>query len=151
MGQPAHFFILILIYFRSFQTNIITIFTKKICEKYPSSIWCQDSNPRPSEHESPPKTTRLGFLPSYSNILIYKIATLLHWDAGFPDCFLIQLEYKCVSFVASQFQYFRGFICSWKKIESLEGSPNLMVKKETRNWNDVGLNPIWIWNGNLSQ
>ena len=29
-------------------------------KKCPSSIWCQDSNPRLSEHESPPITTRPG-------------------------------------------------------------------------------------------
>ena len=28
--------------------------------KCPSSIWCQDSNPRPFEHESSPITTRPG-------------------------------------------------------------------------------------------
>ena len=49
--------------FSSFQTNI-TIFTSYICEKCPSSIQCLDSNPQPSEHESPPITTRPG-LPSF--------------------------------------------------------------------------------------
>ena len=35
------------VYFQSFQTNIITIFTTNIREKCPStSIWCQDSNPQ---------------------------------------------------------------------------------------------------------
>ena len=43
MVQPRPLFRL----FWSFQTNIITIFTTNICEKCPSSIWCQDSNPRP--------------------------------------------------------------------------------------------------------
>ena len=40
----------LLIYFRSFQTNI-TILTTNIFEKmlWPSSIWRRDSNPRPSE------------------------------------------------------------------------------------------------------
>ena len=37
--------------------------TTNICEKYPSSIRCRDSNPRPLDHESPPITTRPG-LPS---------------------------------------------------------------------------------------
>ena len=53
---PASLFI----YFRSFQTNIITNFTTNYC---PSSIRCRDSNPRPLEHESPPISTRPG-LPS---------------------------------------------------------------------------------------
>ena len=51
--------------FQSFQTNN-TIFTTNQCEKMscPSSIQCQNLNPWPSEHESPPITTRPG-LPSW--------------------------------------------------------------------------------------
>ena len=45
--------------FWPFQTNI-TIFTSNICEKCPSSIWCWDSNPRPSQHLT---TTRQGLPP----------------------------------------------------------------------------------------
>ena len=37
--------------FSSFQTNITTFTTNK-CQKCPSSLWCWDSNPQPSEHES---------------------------------------------------------------------------------------------------
>ena len=60
MGHPRALFHL----FSSFQTNI-TIFTTNICEKmpWPSSTRSWDSNPRPSEHESPPITTRLGHPP----------------------------------------------------------------------------------------
>ena len=43
----------------SFQINN-TIFTRNICEKCPSNIWCQDLNTRLSVHESPPITTRPG-------------------------------------------------------------------------------------------
>ena len=58
---------LFFVYFRSFQTNIITIFTTNICENCPSSIvWCRDSNPLPSEHESLPITTRLGQFKVFS-------------------------------------------------------------------------------------
>ena len=32
-------------------------------KKCPSSIWCQDSNSRPLEHDSPPITTRPGLPP----------------------------------------------------------------------------------------
>ena len=46
MGQPRP----LIIYFWSFQTNIITILATNICEKCPSSIWCWDSNPLPLEH-----------------------------------------------------------------------------------------------------
>ena len=52
MGQRGH--LLLYIVFGLF----ITIFTTNICEKSPSSIWCGYLNPRPSEHESPPITTR---------------------------------------------------------------------------------------------
>ena len=51
---PASF----IIYFWSFLTNMITIFTSKICEKCPFSIRCRDLNPCPLEHESPSITTR---------------------------------------------------------------------------------------------
>ena len=54
---------LFLVYFRSFQTNIITIFRKNNCEKCPSSIRCLDSNPRPLEREPLPITTRPGLPP----------------------------------------------------------------------------------------
>ena len=52
-ANPGFFFV----YFWSFQTNIITIFTTNICEKCPSSIRCQDLNSQPSEQESLPITT----------------------------------------------------------------------------------------------
>ena len=48
-----------------FQKNF-TIFTTIKCEKCPSFKWCWDSKPRPSEHESPPITTRPGIY-----ILVY--------------------------------------------------------------------------------
>ena len=47
--------------FGLFWTNI-TILTSNKCEKCPSSIWCWDSNLQPSEHESPPITTRPGVI-----------------------------------------------------------------------------------------
>ena len=43
--------------------QILQIFTTIICKKCPSSILCQDSNPQPLEHESPPITTRPGPRP----------------------------------------------------------------------------------------
>ena len=63
----------LIVYFQSFQTNIITNFTANICEKYPSSIWCRDSNPRLLEHESPPITTRPGLppLPLFLGIILF--------------------------------------------------------------------------------
>jgi len=38
----------------------LQIYATNICEKCPSSIRCRDSNPQPSEHKSPPITTRPG-------------------------------------------------------------------------------------------
>ena len=72
--------------FWSFQTNT-TNFTANRCEKFSSSIWCWDSNPRPSGHESPSITTRPGLHPkSYffndktyeRKQKIYVLAILLH-------------------------------------------------------------------------
>ena len=51
------------VYFPLFNTNITTFTTNK-CEKCTSSIRCWDSNPRPSEHKSPPITTRPGLPPN---------------------------------------------------------------------------------------
>ena len=64
---------LFLFYFRSFQTNN-TIFPTNQCEKYPSRIWCRDSNPQPLEHESSPITIRPGLPPSKSIFLSFKFA-----------------------------------------------------------------------------
>ena len=61
MGPPWPLFRL----FSYFQTNI-TILTTNECEKCPCSIRCLDLNSRPSEHESPPITTRPR-LPPYFN------------------------------------------------------------------------------------
>ena len=55
MGQPRLFFI----YFRRFQ-HTLQFLQQIIVKKCPSSIWCQDSNSQPLEHESPPITTRPG-------------------------------------------------------------------------------------------
>ena len=77
---PASF----IIYFRSFQTNIIIIFTTIQCEKCPSSIRCWDSNPWPLDHESPPITTRPGLPPKslyFLHLLFYaslKVFIILH-------------------------------------------------------------------------
>ena len=69
--SPASFSV-----FLSFQTNI-SIFTTNKYEKCPSSIWCQDSNPRLSEHESPPITTRPGLPPD----CIYSLTIFLSRNA----------------------------------------------------------------------
>ena len=60
-------------YFRSFQTKISTVFTANLCEKCPSNIRCWDLNPWPSEHESPPITTRPR-LPTCIVVLFQKVS-----------------------------------------------------------------------------
>ena len=65
-ANPGLFFI----YFWSFQTNIITIFTTNKCEKCPSSIRCWELNPWTSERESLPITNRPGFTPKTHLILL---------------------------------------------------------------------------------
>ena len=55
-ANPSLFFYL----FSSFQTHITNFTTNIYVKQCPSSLRCWDSNPRPSEHESPPITTRPG-------------------------------------------------------------------------------------------
>ena len=69
-----------IVYFWSFQINIVTIFTTNICEKCPSSIWCRDSNPRPLERESTPVTTKPGLPPRSSTS--YGVRVDLHLVLG---------------------------------------------------------------------
>ena len=67
MGLPCLFFV----HFRLFKQTLQ--FLQQINgKKCPSSIRCWDSNPRPSEHESPPITTRPGFPPLF-NFLYFNI------------------------------------------------------------------------------
>ena len=65
MGNPRPLFV----YFQSFQTNINTILQQINVKKCPSSIQHWDSNPRPSERESPPITTRPGLPPKITKML----------------------------------------------------------------------------------
>ena len=62
------------VYFRYFQTDINTIFTSNQCEKCASRIWCWDSNPRPSDGNSHPKTTR-PWLPIYFNLPLIRLTS----------------------------------------------------------------------------
>ena len=71
---PGLFFI----YFRLFKQ--LYNFTDK-CEKCPFSIWCWDSNLWPSEHESPPITTRPGLYCATCEInLAYSY--MLQWQCS---------------------------------------------------------------------
>ena len=70
-ANPGLFFNLCLL----FQTNI-TILTTNIWEKCPTSIWCQDLNPQPPGHETPPITTGPGLSPYINTFSLYLIVTL---------------------------------------------------------------------------
>ena len=67
MGQPRPLFCLFSVFLK--QTSLQFLLQIYV-EKCPSSIRCRDSNPRPSECESLPFTTRPG-LPPYNYRLIF--------------------------------------------------------------------------------
>ena len=81
ISHPRHLFV----YFRLFKQTLQ--FLKQIyVNKCRSSIWCMDSNPRPSEHESPPRAPASRssfsfslFLSSLSLSLCYYISLLFHY------------------------------------------------------------------------
>ena len=103
MGQPRPLFI---VYFQSFQTNIIIIFTTNICEKSPSSIGL-GFEPTTLEHESPPITTRPGLPP-------------LQDEFRYPDeCteMSIQVIIRCqVNFRSLSMRPFFGHSLTWLRI-----------------------------------
>ena len=61
-ANPGLFFV----YFRSFSNKHYKFLQQIFVKKYPSSIRCPDSNPRPLECESPSITTRPGLPPCIS-------------------------------------------------------------------------------------
>ena len=103
MGQPRPLFI---VYFQSFQTNIIRIFTTNICEKSSSSIGL-GFEPTTLEHESPPITTRPGLPP-------------LQDEFRYPDeCteMSIQVIIRCqVNFRSLSMRPFFGHSLTWLRI-----------------------------------
>ena len=60
---PASFLLIFV-----FSGKHFNFYNNWIYEKCPSSIPCWDSNPRPTEHESPPITTRPPGLDRYFNL-----------------------------------------------------------------------------------
>ena len=83
VAKPGLFFV----YFRLFKSNIVTNFTTNHCEKMScqSSIWQRDSNPRHSEHEPPPITTRPGLPPAHSLFIGYQTP-----GGSYESCLCIQ-------------------------------------------------------------
>ena len=72
------------LYFRLFKPTLQ--FLQQIhVNKYPSSIWCWDSNPRLSGHESPLITTRAGLPPITHIVCLFhnlNISYTRTWRAG---------------------------------------------------------------------
>ena len=72
--KKGHSLCSFIVYFRYFQTDINTIFTSNQCEKCASRIRCWDSNQRPSDGNSHPKTTR-PWLPIYFNLPLIRLTS----------------------------------------------------------------------------
>ena len=79
---PGLFFV----YFKSLQTNINTILQQKYVKICPSSIRHWDSNPRPSECESPPITTRPGHLPTNRDSYLMSLVAITIDEFGHHVC-----------------------------------------------------------------
>ena len=78
ISHPRHLFV----YFRLFKQTLQ--FLKQIyVNKCRSSIWCMDSNPRPSEHESPPRATASRSSFSFSLFLSSLSLSLLLYLSSF--------------------------------------------------------------------
>ena len=75
----------------SFQTNITIFYLQQKCAKCHSCIRWRDSNPRPSEHEPPPITTRPGLPPKFCLVITSVVIPL---DVA-PKLWL--LAWRCVS------------------------------------------------------
>ena len=100
---PASF----IVYFRSFQTNIITIFTTNYMKKCPFSIWRRDSNPRPLEHESQPITTRPGLPPEV--VFFFHLESLFILFGGF-QIFMVFIGCEIESWKL----FAKCFLLNWK-------------------------------------
>ena len=68
MGQPRP---LLMFIFGLFKQTSLQILQQINVKKFPSSIRCRVSNPQPSQHESPPITTRSGLPPRQAKVFIF--------------------------------------------------------------------------------
>ena len=75
MGQPRPLFRLFSVFSNKHYKFLQQIYVKKC----PSSIWCRDSNPQPSQREYPPITTRHS--KSYIVTFLYSTLTCLNSEA----------------------------------------------------------------------
>ena len=91
MVHPPNLFHLFLVFSKKHYN-----FTTKQCEKSPSSNRCWDLNPQPSEHESPPITTRPGLLPWTKSLFnILKISNFEKWTLTFTTSESQQSDEAC--------------------------------------------------------
>ena len=105
-----------------FSTNI-TIFTTNKCEKCPFSIWCWDSNTHPSEHVSPPITTRPGLPPcdSFASAMEYSTTSITN-GVHFQFRFLIKFIKTGLAFLLLS--------SNWKVIKSTFKPPKIFCRLE---------------------
>ena len=112
LGQPRPLFILFLVFSNKHHKFLQQIYAKKC----PSSIRYWDSNPRPSECESPPITTRPGLPPNQSTIFVAQnilarrdicqnVTACHYWLLGVPiDYFII--SGSTVTPTTSEFRFY---------------------------------------------
>ena len=81
IGQPRPLFRLFSVFFKQTTQFLQQIYVKKC----PSSIRCRDSNPRPSERESLPITTRPG-LPPNSFFFAFTCESSSRWCHKIAHC-----------------------------------------------------------------
>ena len=95
MDQPRSLFLLFLVFLYKNFKFLHQIYVKKC----PSSIRCWDSNPRPSEHESPSITTRPGLPPLSLLRLFAYLLRCCYFNLGFELNLLINflVKYKLKS------------------------------------------------------
>ena len=102
-ANPGLFFV----YFLSFQVKHYSTNNKSMWKmSCPSSIWHRDSNPWPSEHESPPITTRPGLSPYMGIVTICSEIVEANFTVN-PCSLLFQCESNPVGLLYFYF-FWRG-------------------------------------------
>ena len=123
----------------SHQTSIQSL-QQITVKKCPSSIWCQDLNPRPLENKLSPITTRSGLLPLYlkfwhridvrSNYFNFNLAIALILFQDVPNCDRL-IESDCDDHCAMHLNL-NTFFPIWrhqKLLPHLDWRFDLVVKK----------------------
>ena len=97
-------------------------------KKCPSSIWCWDSTRWPSEHESPPITTRPGFLPNVAMILIRESIILSNHYCKSTQLF----NQVCLNYICSLRQEF-----VWENNENNRMQQYLVTRYHSNGRNNI--------------